>query len=478
VGNQKFRTAGDKDNAQHRPSIVSRFRLSPIRTFFLFHCTLLVMGVGAEAAGQDLWNRDKLTGTWGGLRTTLEDKGIEVEATYTGESLGVPSGGLRQGITYEGLLDVAVEADLEALAGWTGGKAQVRAFQIHDGGRNAAELVGSLADPSSIDGRPSTRLYTAWLQQDFGDSGSLRVGQLAADDQFFVSTTAGNLINGTFGWPVLLSANLPSSGPAYPLAAPGLRLRFDPSDTVSVIAAVFSGNPAGKNCDTEPQACNDSGTTFSRSNGAFWIGEAQYQMNQGKDAEGLATAYKIGAWHHDGAFADQRFGLDPSGAVVSLAATPAPDPLHHRGDWGVYGIVDQMLWRNREQSASVFLRGGVSPSDRNLVAWYVDGGIGFNGIVPTRPDDTLTFGVAYSSISGDASDLDRDMAATGSAAHPIRSAEAVFELSYIVKIAPWWTIQPDVQYVINPGGKSPDPGDPTRAVENAIVIGARMTFDL
>jgi porin len=126
----------------------------------------------------------------------------------------------------------------------------------------------------------------------------------------------------------------------------------------------------------------------------------------------------------------------------------------------------------------VFLRGGVSPSDRNLVAWYVDGGIGFNGIVPTRPDDTLTFGVAYSSVSGDASDLDRDMAAAGSAAHPIRSAEAVFEFSYIVKIAPWWTFQPDVQYIINPGGNSPDPSDPARAIENTIVIGARMTFDL
>jgi porin len=438
---------------------------------------LCATGVETKAEEQGLWERDKLTGTWGGARTTLEDKGIDVGITYVGESLSNLSGGLRRGSTYEGLLDVTVDADLETLVGWNGGKAHVRAFQIHDGGRNAAEFTGSLADPSSIDARPSTRLYTAWLQQDFGEDASIRVGQLAADDEFLISNTAGGLINGTFGWKTTLSANLPSGGPAYPLATPGMRVQINPSDTVSLLAGVFSGDPAGKNCNGDPQACNNHGTSFSFSGGAFWIGEAQYQVNQDMNAQGLAAAYKIGAWYHSTNFADQHFGIDPSGATASLAATPTPDPLNHRGNWGMYGVIDQMLWRDNLRSASVFLRGGFSPSDRNIVAWYVDGGIGFNGLIPSRPNDTLTFGVGHSRISDDAADLDRDVRFLSGAPFPIRTAETVFELSYIAQLAPWLAFQPDIQYIVKPGGNSPAPGNPTGAVGNAFLIGARLTID-
>ena len=46
------------------------------------------------------------------------------------------------------------------------------------------------------------RLFTAWFQQNaVDDRFSLRFGQLAADDEFISSPTAGGLINGTFGWP-------------------------------------------------------------------------------------------------------------------------------------------------------------------------------------------------------------------------------------------------------------------------------------
>lgn len=447
---------------------------SSVRILFVVQCALLATSAGA--AEQGIWERDKLTGDWGGARTMLADKGIDIGIAYIGETLSVLSGGLRRGTVYEGRLDVTIDTDLGKLIGWTGAKTQVRAFQIHNGGRNAADLVGSLADPSNIDALPTTRLFTAWFQQDFGKQASLRVGQLAADDEFLVSTTAAGLINGTFGWPVMMSANLPSSGPAYPLATPGARFQVNPTDTVSILAAVFSGDPAGSNCNTSPQACNRYGTTFSLSGGAFWIGEAQYQVNQDKDAKGLAAGYKIGAWYHTANFADQRFGLDPTGSIVTLATMPTPDPLRHRGNWGMYGVVDQMLWRSDGGSASVFLRGGFSPSDRNLVSWYFDGGIGFKGLVSARPMDTLTLGFAHSNISRNAAALDQDVLFLSGELYPIRTAETVFELSYIAQLTPWWTFQPDIQYIVRPGGNAPNPNDPTVAVGNALVVGARTTI--
>ena len=434
----------------------------------------------AGAEEQSLWEREKLTGEWGGARAALRDKGIEIGINYIGETLGLLSGGLQRGTAFEGRLDVAVDTDLEKLVGWNGAKTQVRAFQIHKGRTNAADLVGSIADPSNIDAQPTTRLFTAWFQQDLGKNASVRIGQLAADDEFLVSTTAGGLINGTFGWASMMAANLPSGGPAYPLAAPGVRLQLNPAENFSILGAVFSGDPVKRGCrdvnaGANPQICNLNGTTFSFDGGAFWIGEAQYQVNQGKDATGLAAAYKLGMWYHSGDFADQRLGLDAAGNIALLATAPEQQLFRH-SNWGIYGLVDQMLWRGKDASVSVFARGGVAPSDRNLVSWYVDGGIGFKGLLPGRANDTLTFGVAHSHISRDAAEFDRDTLALNGPPYPIRSDETVFELSYIAQLTPWWTLQPDVQYIARPGGNVPDPIDPTRTIGDAWVVGARTTI--
>ena len=77
--------------------------------------------VGAE---QSLAERTRLTGDWGGARTALEDKGIEVVLQYIGETLGVSGGTIPGGphAAFEGRLDMIVNTDLEKLVGWTGGQ--------------------------------------------------------------------------------------------------------------------------------------------------------------------------------------------------------------------------------------------------------------------------------------------------------------------------------------------------------------------
>ena len=72
----------------------------------------------------------------------------------------------------------------------------------------------------------------------------------------------------------------------------------------------------------------------------------------------------------------------------------------------------------------------------------------------------LTFGVAYAKISSDAAALDQDTLALNGPPYPIRDEEVVFELNYQAQIAPWWTVQPDLQYIVHPGGNVPDPNNP------------------
>ncbi|HEU5017037.1 MAG TPA: carbohydrate porin [Pseudolabrys sp.] len=434
-----------------------------------------VIGKAKPPAPQSTWEQDKLTGDWGGARTALSDQGLDFTINYINEVFGVLSGGLERRASYEGRLELSADADLQKLTGWSGATAHVTVFQIHNSGHNVAENVGSIADPSNIDALPTTRLYTAWFEQNFNDKVSVRLGQLAADDEFFTSETAGGLINGTFGWASILAANMINGGPAYPLATPGVRVKVTPAENLSLLAAVFSGDPAGGDCNNDPQRCNRYGTTFSFSGGALWMGELQYGINQGKDAVGLPGVYKLGVWYETADFPDQRFGLNGAGSVISLADPTVAGPLEHNGNWGFYGIADQMVWRDGERSLNLFVRAGYAPPDRNLVTWYVDGGAGFKGLVPGRADDTLTFGVSYAKISGDVVGLDRDTLAINGAPYAVRDEEVVFELSYAAHIAKWWVVQPDLQYIIHPNGGQ-NPNDPTLSLDHAFVAGIRSTI--
>ncbi len=325
-----------------------------VRRFLMMTVAALAVGTsGAQAeekakAPPSIWEQDTLTGDWGGARTALKDKsGIDITLNYVNEVFAVLSGGLQRRASYEGRLEFSVDGNLEKMIGWSGGSSHVTVYQIHNSGRYVAENVGSIADPSNIDALPTTRLFTAWFQQNaFDDRFSLRLGQLAADDEFIGSPTAGGLLSGTFGWAGVLAANMTSGGPAYPLAAPGVRVQVKPTEQLTALAAVFAGDPAGRNCNDNPQVCNRHGTTFSFSGGALWMGELQYAVNQDKQSAGLPGVYKFGGWYATTGFADQHFGLDGAGNVVSLADPAAAAPLNHRGDWGLYAVADQMVWRS------------------------------------------------------------------------------------------------------------------------------------
>ena len=55
----------------------------------------------------------------------------------------------------------------------------------------------------------------------------------------------------------------------------------------------------------------------------------------------------------------------------------------------------------------------------------------------------------------------------------------MLEVTYQAQIVPGWTIQPDFQYIINPGGHVADPADPEglRPLRNALVFGVRTTVN-
>jgi porin len=96
----------------------------------------------------------------------------------------------------------------------------------------------------------------------------------------------------------------------------------------------------------------------------------------------------------------------------------------------------------------------------------------WKGAIPGREQDVLGLGFAYARIGARARRSDTDRAFYDpSGFNPIRNAESVVELTYAAQVAPWWTVQPDLQYIINPGAGIPNQNDPTRTIRNALLLG-------
>jgi porin len=94
--------------------------------------------------------------------------------------------------------------------------------------------------------------------------------------------------------------------------------------------------------------------------------------------------------------------------------------------------------------------------------------------VPGRPDDKVGVAFAYARIGNNARGLDGDIGAFGNFFYPVRSGEAMIEMMYQTQWTKWWTVQPEVQYIIRPGGGVLNPGDGLRP--NAWVIAFRSTI--
>jgi porin len=396
---------------------------------------------GLTEAHNGIMDQDLLTGDWGGLRKQLEDDGMKLSPTYIGEVFGNPSGGARQGVIYDGLLNVALDLDLERMSdgGVDGLTLHANALYLHGTGLSA-RYVGDFSNTSNIAGYNSLRLQELWLQKWLWEKRlSIKVGNIAVDSEFFQSSSAALFLNGTFGAFTFIASNV-SDVPVYPLASPGVRIQFLPTSSFYVMAGVF-----GMDLNSEPNTTNQNGTRFALdgSSGTLIMSEAGYLLNQSPNDRGLQGTYRVGSFVHT---ADYTTFDGNSGGT----------------NYGVYGVMDQQIYTHDDSAISLFVRSGGAPSNIDFVDYYVEGGFNFSGFVPGRTSDVAGIAVARSHVSSEFSDA--QVAAGGLPS----TAETVIEATYKWQAAPWWSIQPDVQYIVTPSG--------VQGSKNATVLGLRTTL--
>ena len=389
----------------------------------------------------------------GGLRTKAADKGITFTTQYAAEVWGNPAGGVSSGAVYTGLMTFQGNIDLQKLLGWRGASFSTRWYWL-SGQDISAEHVGNIFTVSNIAGFPTVRMNELWLQQNFaGDRISIRVGQMGADSEFYVSTYSVVFLNSALSWSPTLSTNIPNGGPAYPMSAPGIRLALTPVNWLTYQGAVFQGNPFAQNVNRYGFRWD-----LSSSNGYFSIHELNFRMNQESGSSGLPGTFKLGGW------------FDTAPDLNASSAQP--------WNYGFYFVADQMLYRvqqtsfstvdnkdNQAAPASVINKGlgifthvGVAPRNSSLINFYIDGGLNYKGLLPTRDHDVLGLAIAYGHLTNNL---------PNSQGRSDRGYEIVLEATYEIELTPWLSLQPDVQYVIHPSGTN---------IANALVLGVRTTL--
>ncbi|GAB6968703.1 carbohydrate porin [Komagataeibacter kakiaceti JCM 25156] len=441
-----------------------------------------------EAGDGKLDTSGNLLGDMGGARPWLYKHGItfdiqEVDEVWGNGTGGSASGndgagGSGTGPSYDGVTMPTLTVDTEKLFGLKGGLFNVSALQTR--GRSISQdHLANFNPVSGFEADRSTRLFELWYQQSFLKGKlDVKIGQQDLDTEFLISDYASLYLNANFGWPMAPSVNLYGGGPSWPLSSPAIRIRYRPSEKFTFMFAAADDNPPGNrynsipiqqatgsisgyNPDPTSQTTNDgSGTQFNMGTGALLITELQYALNPQPDDmskvtkdPGLPGIYKLGGYYDTAKFPDYRYNQHGGSlGAATLAANPTQSdltPRWDRGNWMVYGIIDQMIWRpslTSPRSVGVFARATGNGGDRNQISFAIDAGINLKAPFRGRDNDTIGLGWGIGRASSGLRQFDRDSQTM------VQGNENHLELTYQAQVTPWMVMQPDFQYVWHPSG--------------------------
>jgi porin len=384
------------------------------------------------------WLREPtLTGNWFGVRDTLAEWGFTPSGRYATDLLASVAGGGQRGKAYAGHLALEVSADMGKLAGLRGLTFDV-SMDWASGTDLSAKIGNTFTVAQYFEGSV-VRLSNLYLQQSLLDGRlDLKVGRVSTGADFLTSPADMSFVNEALN-PVVfaIQQNVPSVT-ADPNATWGGRAIARPTGRLSLSAGAYYS-------DNTLNQTTANGTEFgiSGSAGYFVIGEAAYSLNAEKGDTGLPGRYRVGGYYDSNQYA--------------WIGNPG---RQQTGNHGFYLLGEQMVYRadGPGSTRGLSLLGSLiyAPQGRiNKLPWFWSAGASYRGLVPGRDRDTAAFALSYGGFSRDV---------------PGHTYELVLEWTYAIAVGRGLIVQPDLQYVINPGGRA--------SVGNALVVGAQLAVEL
>jgi porin len=371
-----------------------------------------------------LLDRTTLTGDWFGLRNTLAEKGITLDATLTQVTQGIVRGGTNSGWQYGGRDDFTLNIDTGKLGLWPGGFFNAEAEHNFEDSVNSfpraiMPVNGTMIFPSPNEGSlniPALNFtqfvceylgFTAGKYDTMsGDANAFAHGK--GDTQFM--NLAMN-IN-----PVVFLTS-----PYSTLGAGAIVLPTKDPNAAIVSFLVMSA---------DGQA-NTSGLNDLRSDAMTTAGEGRVRT----DFFGLTGHQLVGATYANKTYTS--LNQDARDLIQNRALTA------ENHSWSLYYNFDQYLYqptKDVDKGIGIFGRYGIADSASNPVMRFYSAGVGGKGIVPLRPNDTFGIGGYYINISNPSlTILRRTVSLLGD--------EEGLEAYYNIALTKWFILTPDIQFI-------------------------------
>jgi porin len=413
-----------------------------------------LLAAAAQAQSLDDWlQQDYMTGDGDGVRSKLEAEGIGLRAHYISETAGNPTGGLKQATQYAQQIDFGADLDMGKLADVKGGEIYVT-FTDRAGNSLSDLDLGAFAEVQEIFGAGQDfRLAILTYEQSLFDGLlDIKGGWLNVGDDFATSPLYCYFQNNAFcGNP--LSVMLDAGFSTFPAASWGGIVKLRPARDIYLQAGAYQVNPLN-----------------SETGNGFKLGS--------EGVTGIIVPLEVG-WTPEKALfglpGDLRLGgyYDNSDAPDLGAPVNGPQELMS-GRWGLYLLGDQMIWREGGPSSNrgltLFAAFTYADPGTAIIQYFWEAGLVKQGTFAGRDDDSIGLAVSQMFVSSSLVNAQGQANTTDPASVDVQSYEMDIEVNYRAQVAPWFTLMPNLQYVVRPGGVTSTP--------NAFVVGlqAAVTF--
>jgi porin len=367
---------------------------------------------------------DYATGKWFGARPLFEDHGVTINSSLLyGPSLKTGGGasGEASGKGYS-LFNLSATVDTEKAGLWKGGTFYT--LYQRKTGYGLTGPNGAMGDWMAFDNwdlRQINQISECWYQQKlFKDKLRLKVGKQDANIDFGYLNSGWDFMNLAF------SVNPTNLMPTYPDQTFGFMAEINPKEWLSIRNGIYS-----------------------KYNVPFNITEIEFKPF----IKGLPGRYSVGAWEMS-----DSSGMSVSGGIDSTGNTYYNN---FNRNFGAYAQFEQMVYKEKQddendmQGLVVFGQFGISPSNKNDMSRYVGGGLHYIGPIPKRDKDRAGIAVGSGNFASRLSDVTSQI-----------GDETALEAFYRVQVTPWFYLQPDVQFIMNPSG----------CYANSVAIGLRSVI--
>ncbi len=352
--------------------------------------------------GGDIWNRNHLTGDWGGKRTEWANKGVQAEVEYLAWVGSVVDGGLSSetesgnNITYKLKLDLMRAGILPGALIDIRGETRYGSNTNPHSGTTQPHFTASLppVDYNDLqrdaDFTITNLSYTQFLSERFG----VYLGKLdlfeSGDPNEFASgrgRTQFQNYNLIFGTPTLL----------VPASTLGVGALYLLNEHVTLSSTLLSATDCSYN------SCFDD----AYDDGSIWANAAMFQYRLG----GLPGGANVNAlYFFDSDFTELgTLAIVPGDGVVGPVTSATDESWLAVISFWQYlsakgageGPLDLSNQRPDLVGWGVFGRLSFADKDTNPFETSVSAGIGGRGVIPNRPNDVFGVGYFYNDVFSD-----------------------------------------------------------------------------